>query len=300
MGTSKSFDGPTGSSPLLPPWAPELDPEPEEPGADGGAGDGEDDGGEDQEQDPEHGDDQDQQEQDTPPDFANPPAWQGVLGQATRFAKSGATGHSARTRARSIVGKYVRNRGGARRAATGSIAGRRTAQNLGAFLSDIASSGVEGALRNADLEQYIGGSADDFLAGFAESFLPPPNNLDDAAARRAAFEALYDLLEQYDALDGGIEALNQLNTDGIENAIEHFIGRYVCASVLSVLSQRLENGSISTDRCAAVEQEIRAVVIEAVRLDFRGRDLVRFDWNSDQARRMIDRLMLDAYTLLEE
>lgn len=272
MGTSKSFGGPKGSNPLLPPWAPPLEPEPDEG-----------------------------HDQPLPPlNPVPPPAWQGVLGQATKLAREGVRGASARSKVRSITRSYVRNRGGAWSAAEGSVAARRTATTFAGFLSDVARSGIDQALRNFNLEQYIGRSAVELLEGFAEALLPRPDSLDDAAANRAGLEAFYDLLHQYDALEEGIDALDALDGQGIQRAIENFISRYVSAAVLSVLSERIERGSATPQRCAEIHQALRSVITETVRLDFSGRDVVNMDWNGGEGERLIDRLLLDAYSLLEE
>lgn len=285
MGTSKSFGGPTGSNSLLPPWAPPLDPEPEVPGDD---------------EEKVLGPDDDDHEPRQPSEVERPPAWQGVLGQATRLARSGVAGGAARPRVRSTVRNYVRNRGGARRAAEGSVAARSTAPRIGGFLSDIAKRGINEALRNVNLEEYIGRSAADLLVGFCETLLPKPDTLDDSAAYNAGLVAFQDLLEQYDAMEEGIEALDALDAQGIERALEHFISRYISAAVLSVLSERIERGSATPEHCAELHKIIRSVMIETVRLDFKGRDVVNMDWNGAEGKRVIDRLLLDAFSLLEE
>ncbi len=288
MGTSKSSGGPTGSNSLLPPWAPELDPQPE-PARDG-------------RNEPEDGgDDGDVTGQDAPaPRLTDPPPWRSVLGQARQLASSGATGGSARIRARSVARNYVRSRGGAWKAAQGSVAGRSAGPRIGGFLADVARHGVDQALRNLRLDAYIGGSADDLLIGVADRLLPPPNSPDEAAAYKAGLEAFYDLLQQYDALEEGINALDALDADGIQHAIEHFIARYITADLLSRLSQRVEDGSSTVERCDKILREIRSVVLETIRLDFKGRDVLAIDWNGLEGRQFIDRQLLNAYGLLEE
>lgn len=289
MGTSKSSGGPTGSNPLLPPWAPELDPEAEP--ADG-EGDDSEEGGNDGDDGTGH---------DTPPpSLTDPPPWRGLLGQTKRLASSGATGGSARTRAHNVVRKYVRTRGGSRKAAQGSVAGRSTGPRIGGFLADVAQYGIDQALRNLQLDAYIGGSAEDLLIGLAEGLLPPPNSPDEAAANEAGLNAFFDLLQQYDALDQGIDALDALDADGIQHALEHFIARYITTDLLSRLSQRVEDGSSTVDRCDEILGEVKSVILETVRLDFKNRDVLAIDWNGPEGRKFIDRQLLNAYSLLEE
>lgn len=287
MGTSKSFGGPTGSNPLLPPWAPPLDP-----GAD--ADDGNDDG-----DDNGDGDAGNNRPDAPPPPLTDPPRWQGVLGQARRLASGGATGDSARARARSAARNYVRNRGGARTAARGSVAARSTGPRIGRFLSDVARYGVEQALRNLNLSEYVGRSAGDLLTGLAEAILPRPNSPDEAAASQAGLEAFYDLLQQYDAHEEGIDALDALDADGVRHALEHFIARYITANVLSTLSQRVEDGSSTAERCDEILREVRSVIVEIVRWDLSGRDVLEIDWSGPEGSQLIDRQLLHAYELLE-
>ena len=288
MGTSKSSGGPTGSNPLLPPWAPDLDPEPE-PTRDEG-------------NDPEDGgDDGDASGEDGPtPRLTDPPEWSSLLGQTRKLASSGATGGSARTRTRNVARNYVRNRGGAWKAAQGSVAGRSAGSRIGGFLADVARHGVDQALRNLRLDEYIGRQADDLLIGLAERLLPSPDSADEAAARKAGLDAFHELLQQYGALEEGIHALDALDADGIQHALEHFIARYITADLLSRLSQRVEDGSSTVERCDEILGEIRSVVLETIRLDFKGRDVLAIDWNGPEGRQFIDRQLLNAYGLLEE
>lgn len=286
MGTSKSFGGPTGSNPLLPPWAPPLDPGPDPENGDGD-GDGAD------------GDAPSDRPNGPPRPLTEPPEWRGVLGQARRLASGGATGDSARTRARSAARKYVRNRGGSRTAAQGSVAGRSTGPRIGRFLSDVARYGVDQALRNLNLSEYVGRSAGDVLMGLADALLPRPNSPDDAAANQAGLEAFYDLLQQYDAHEQGIDALDALDADGIRHTLEHFIARYVTANILSTLSQRVEDGSSTAERCDEILREVRSVIVEIVRWDLRGRDVLDIDWSGAEGSQLIDRQLLHAYELLE-
>ena len=288
MGTSKSSGGPTGPNSLLPPWAPDLDPEPESV-HDGGT-------------EPNDGIvDGDTSNQDAPtPHLTDPPKWSSLLGQTKRLASSGATGGSARTRARNVARKYVRIRGGAWKAAQGSVAGRSAGSRIGGFLADVARHGVDQALRNLRLDEYIGRPADDLLIGLAERLLPSPDSADEAAARKAGLDAFDELLQQYGALEEGIKALDALDADGIQHVLEHFIARYITADLLLRLSQRVENGSSTVERCDEILSEIRSVVLETIRLDFKGRDVLAIDWNGLEGRQFIDRQLLNAYGLLEE
>ena len=195
---------------------------------------------------------------------------------------------------------YVRNRGGAQNAAHGSVAGRSAGSSIGGFLADVARHGVNQALLNLQLNEYIGRPADDLLIGLADKLLPSPDSADEAAAREAGLYAFNELLQQYGVLEEGINALDALDADGIQHALEHFITRYITGDLLSRLSQRVEDASSTVKRCDEILSEIRSVVLETIRLDFKGRDVLTIDWAGLEGRRFIDRQLLNAYGLLEE
>jgi hypothetical protein len=48
-----------------------------------------------------------------------------------------------------------------------------------------------------------------------------------------------------------------------------------------------------------MERTLREVIIEAVRLDFMNADVVNMNWSGPEAHRLVDRLMVDAYSLVE-
>ena len=198
-----------------------------------------------------------------------------------------------------VASGYVGARGGARKAAQGSVAGRRTAVRIGGFLAGIAREGVAAALRAANMGDYVGRSIEELLSAFANEFLPPPSTLDEAAAREAGLFAFYELLLDYEAAGGDLDQLNRLDADGVKTALEHFISRYISSSALIMLSKRIEDGSISVDRCEQIERELRAMISEGVSLNFRNADVVNLDWNSTEAQGLIDMMMVDAHEMIE-
>ena len=287
MGTSFSPKGPTGSNPLLPPWAPDLDPESVSPPGAGSAPDSD-------------ADESVAPAPDVPvPDLERLPSWSSLHSNMTRLATSGATGRSAATRARRIGREYVERRGGARSAARGSVAARVMGPRLVGFLADVARYGVDRVLRNLQLEEYIGQPIDDLLVALAQTLVPSPNSVDDTAARTAALETFHELLQQYGAYSEGLRVLDALDADAIQAALEHFIARYVTTDLLARLSKRVEDGSDTVERCDELLSVVRSVILETIRLDLRGRDVLNIDWNGSEGRQFIERQLFNAYQLLE-
>lgn len=75
--------------------------------------------------------------------------------------------------------RYVRAKGGARRAAAQARSGRASTARLGGFLSDVAARGFTEAARSLGLE-VIGQAADVVLAAILNAIAPAGNTDDDA------------------------------------------------------------------------------------------------------------------------
>src|SRR6266704_3835211 len=130
MGTSSSYSGPTGTTPLLPPWA--EDPVAPRPL------DGE--GSSTAEPEP--------QGMDIPLPHIS---WRVPKAALSRLASGVAIGLGAATLA-SLGRSYVQASGGARAAADSARAGRASSARLGGFLADGVRNGFQEAARNVGLE----------------------------------------------------------------------------------------------------------------------------------------------------
>lgn len=297
MGTSKSYGGPTDSSPLLPAWA--QNPEATNPGG--------------VSQDPPSstgtgapasvapdGDSA------TPPDSEDDetPAPGAVVSSSTqpwrtakiRLGKAAQSG--SRVDLRSAGTAYTHARGGARAASGAARGGRKATASLAGFFAGVASTGIRTALQRAGLAQYVGRDHDQVFAAIVNALAPAGSSTEEAAARHAAAEVLEELYTQFAVVAGGLERLNAMTADDVRAAIELSIAKYIYHRWLGELSQRLEEKSVSAAQAERLEREMKTYVREIVQLDLTSINVLQLDWNGPQGARLLEELYEQAYGIL--
>src|SRR5579871_6380929 len=188
MGTSSSYNGPTGNPPLLPPWAtdpllpPLLLPEDPPPVT------------------PPLPLPPDQQTSPIPDSVSPQIITPGITPNGTWRAPKIAIGRFARGGGMSAAGSalrsYVRAHGGARQAAATAVAGRAATGRLGRFLADTAQRGIVQAANRLGLTNLVGRDAQLVLAAFIDLLLPPGALREQAVSRQAGIETLEALFER--------------------------------------------------------------------------------------------------------
>lgn len=285
MGTSSSYGGPTGPSALLPPWA--QQPPVELPAA------------------PTPTTDAPIDPAAPVPPQPSPPApplpkihLLSAKRAMTSFAKSGGggAGSGALRRAGS---RYVTGRGGGRSASRAASAGRATTGAFGQFLGDVRSRGLEATLRERGLSEYLGQSAQVVLTAIANMLAPAGALLEEAAARRAVTEALYELFDTLEIAGDDLTPLDAMTPEVMRSAVEFSVVAYVYNRWLEEVGDRIERNAVSPDVAARLEREVREYVETAVRLDLRQVDVERLDWRSSAGTAIVERIYAEAYGFLE-
>ena len=297
MGTSKSFPGPPGRSPLLPPYAPDAPDTLDDPCAvDGSAG--EVGGGEPSASTEPAADGTSPGTAPAMPDPVVPSVtWRSPSGFARKLARS--AGGTDRDRHRKIGRAFVRALGGARQAARSSRASRTAAVALGAFLSEVARNGIAATAVRFGFSEYLGRGIDALLAALAQTFAPPGSDLDAATVRRAELETLAALLERYDVDAAGHEALDALDEQGVRETMGQFVVECVIMRLLQTLAVKVEEAAVSAARAKEVEDELREYVTATLDLEFGTAPLIELAWESREAAALVERLYEDAYAVLE-
>lgn len=290
MGTSSSYAGPTGKSPLLPPWAPEP-PSPEPPPDDTGA-------------------------LPFPADDAGAtglvvtsplssavlrlPAlslptvsWQLPKAALSRIARA-AAGASLATVARG----YVRAHGTPRTAAAAALQGRATTARLGGFLASGVNNGFAQAAVEIGLQPYLGQDAEYVLAGFIDLLAPDGALLEDAAARAALIETSVELFERYAVADGGIAALDAMDVDGMCEMVSLSVTNYVNARLQEELIVRVERGTLPEAEANALMDQLKEFIASVVAFDLRDKDVLAMDWEGTDGQAFVDSLFEAGYELL--
>jgi len=286
MGTSKSYGGPADVSRLLPSWA-----------LPGGGDTG----------------------QDTPPSegaaLATPtPAavagsaragapgvvsarpWMAAkrsLGRAVRDGGGG--GNYGRA-----ASHYVRAAGGSGSAAVAAASGSASTARIADFLSRTASAGAAEAVRLLGLQPLAGRSADEVMAALTDALAPDGATLEEAAARSAVAETLAILYEQRGLEENGLDALASMTPDDIRLTVIDLVGSFVFHRWTQDLGVAIERKAVSAAQAVGIEREMRQYIREALKLDLKGRDVMKIDWPGPEGRLIVQAIFAEAYGFLED
>jgi hypothetical protein len=298
MGTSKSYGGPGGRPPLLPPWALPggggADPSPPLPPEDGNMP-----------QAP--GDSASPSSQNTPgpatPSLPHPsvrpipPSVQN-WGRAKR-SFGAAISNRGRGSAWQKAGRgYVRALGGSRKAAGSARAAQRSSRALGRFLADVANRGIGPALQSLGLDRYVGQSPEIVMAAIANALAPEGSTREQAAARRAISDALKELYEKYSLQTGTIDSLNNMTAQAVVDALTGAVSSFIYRRWLSDLGLKIEQKAISHSQAVKLEREVKKYVRDRTRLDLKKIDVLKLNWKSDEAKALMKQIYTDAYSFL--
>lgn len=216
----------------------------------------------------------------------------------TRYAGTGG-GSSNSGRLRSAGAGYVRAKGGARSAGTSATSGRASTGRLGGFLSSAVGSGVRTALESVGLRDFVGESAETVFARLVDKLAPSGATKEEAAARRATVEVLAFLYDTVVGEDGDVSALEGLDTDTVERAVEQSVSGYIYNRWLDELGLSIEKGAISEANAIRLEAEVREYVASCISLELGGKSVLDVNWNDAEGRGIVDRVYRDAYAVLE-
>ena len=299
MGTSASNSGPKDKTPLLPSWA-QGSPagSPSAPAAPA----------------PASTDRNNPAAQPAPPS-ANPapapavppqqgispvvPTFTGGSWTLARRAMSGAAKNGGNARRLRLAGRrYVSAKGGAKKAASMSSAGRATTARIGNFISDVAARGFTEAARALGLQDTVGQKVDVVLAAVINAIAPAGTNNDDAIARRAASETLRELFEKRGVQESGLDALNAMSPADVTDTIELSVAGYVYQRWLFDLSQRIEQHAVSEADAVRLERDVKTFVRGLVKLKLDGKQALQLDWKGAQGKQFVQDIYEAAYRLL--
>jgi hypothetical protein len=301
MGTSKSYGGPADRQ-LLPIWA--LD-QPDADGNDNASNesppkDEEIEGNKDAADDSAEAANHDEgSEEDlsgsSPPDLTSP----SLLWQSARssFGTAISTG-GGKDEYRQAASRYVRARGGSGGAARDARAARIATTRLGGFLSSVSTRGLEATLRTFGLSAVVGKGAGAVFAAILEALAPEGALREEAVARKATAEALEWLYDLYGLEDGDLAKLEKMSGAVVSEAVIESVICYIYRLWLEELSIRIEDGALSAAAAVGLERDVADFVRESVKLDLKGSDVLKIDWEGLEGRGLIDRIYSEAYDLL--
>jgi len=246
MGTSTSYGGPGGGTPLVPSWL-GSDGDGAQPGV---PGDGSLNG------------DTTLPVVPAPPNLPALPAvatshrFTSARTNFTRFASSGGSERASLGRA---VSRYVSTAsGGARQAARRMGASRGAGARLLGFLSDAQARGVRVALRALNLEGLAGRPIDEVFIGLADYICPGAGTVDEGIAREAFVETIIDLATL------GVTDLDALTPDQMQTVFELYATHAIEARLCNDIGAKAV--TVPTDAQAAlrVQEQLHDFIRHAV------------------------------------
>jgi hypothetical protein len=193
----------------------------------------------------------------------------------------------------------VSAQGGSRKAAQASRSGRKAAHRLAGIISSFATQGLRETARKFGFSQLLGQDVETFLGALVDLIAPAGAELEDAVTRQTTAITLSDLFEKIGVGENGFERLERLGAEDMKEVLERFTANYIILRLINVLAGKLEE-SFPTDRVVEIEENIRDYVTETVKLDLSEfGDLHSFDWDGAQGKRLIDRIFMEGYEIIE-
>jgi hypothetical protein len=169
----------------------------------------------------------------------------------------------------------------------GGSAAIGTARNLGSFLSRVGEVGLETALREKGLEEYIGKSAAEISDALLDEFAGPASTLDNAVAREALAELRDELLDDaatFADVEQRLEAkLNELGLFGIlASFFGHYVFRLFCRNFYEDWLKKAGNS-----KTASKLNEIRDYITSSLRTRLAGRKLGSTNWKGKEGTQIV-------------
>lgn len=240
MGTSGSYGGPKGRTPLIPTWLDTNDSQEQLPGTSTPPSDS-------AQPTP-----QDSTQLPNIPTLENPRRFTAVRNNFSRYISSG--GNNTRSRGRAIAG-YIGSSGGAKQAARKLGTSRRVAGRLVSFLSSAIQSGAAAALHALNLDKLTGHSIEEVFTELADSIVPAEGTVDAGIARDAIIETAGELA------DSGITDLNQITFDQLLTILEIYTSR----TIFDKLCNEIGSNSITLPKDTQQVEKIQVQLLDFIR-----------------------------------
>lgn len=226
MGTSNSFGGPSGSTPLVPSWL----------------------GGDNNGDPPPTGPAAPPMRPPIPP--AEPP--KRFTPARTNFARFARSGGSDRTSLGRAISQYVSGAShGARNAAARMGSSRNAGANLLSFLTEVNTRGARAALRTLNLEALTGRPIEEVFVGLLEFICPDGGTVDEGIAREAFIETIADLAAE------GVTDLDELTAGQMQTVFELYVMNAIEARICNDIGTKVVSLPNDAHQARLVEEQLK-------------------------------------------
>lgn len=224
--------------------------------------------------------------------YSAPPSWGDLKAQVTRAA-----GDATRTQATtaSVLRNYIRENGGAKAIARrGGVVGRaraaqQTASRLGAFVTDVASVGLNEALSRAGWNDLIGRPTHEFLNSLIDRLTGGASTIDEVDARNA-LARLQDRLLEDTATADDVERILGAEAANLEALLAEFFGYYIYEQFCRVFFERLVQ-RVGEEKASSFLGDIEALITATLANRTADRELASIDWEGKEGRDIVTEIM---------
>ncbi|WP_409275845.1 Qat anti-phage system associated protein QatB [Neobacillus sp. SCS-31] len=217
--------------------------------------------------------------------------------QATKKSMSQFINGRSQNRGR-IAKNYVRALGGATNAAKSAKAAKSSTIQLGRFLSDIITEGIEKTLNSLEIE-FRGKSVESLFSELVNVVAGNSNSKEDIAAKNASMEALSELYEFLVENEMDIRLLEKIDENLFNKVMKTFVNSYLKERLLKDLQSRFEKYADDLSIAVAKENEVKEYIFESVAVKL---DEVRFnslDYRNKNIDQIVEGIFRDCYEVLE-
>jgi hypothetical protein len=108
------------------------------------------------------------------------------------------------------------------------------------------------------------------------------------------------LYEQRGLEENGLDALASMTADDIRATVVDLVGSFVFHRWTQDLGVAIERKAVSAAQAVGIEREMRQYIREALKLDLKGRDVMKIDWRGPEGRAIVQAIFAEAYGFLED
>lgn len=271
MGTSGSYEGPTGKNPLIP----------------------EDFDDNQQEQNPDENNETISSE--IPSIFRvnnSPQLWTNAKSQMSKYINGSIKDLD------SPLASYVKAHGGASGASRTAISGKSGSLKLGNFLSSIHEKGILKTLENFKIS-YTNRPVEEIFTALIKIIAPIPKTKEESIANKAMIDCMQMLYDEVEKNNNNIEILDKLGPELFNNVMVSFISFYILNRLFSELGYRIEKSSLNVQNAILLEKQIKNYVFGVVSSKIKNTNFMKIDYNSGETKKIIDQIFYDSYEVIE-
>lgn len=181
--------------------------------------------------------------------------------------------------------------GGGKKGSTKSSAAVGTARNLGGFLSRVADSGLDAALKESGLEALVGKPAGEVADALLDQLAGPASTLDNATAREALADLKDELLGDAETYEEMEERLQKaMDENGLFGILASFFGFYVYNQFCRNFYEDWQK-KVGQSRTVAKLAEIKDYMQSSLRTKLAGKQLSNSDWKGEKGARLAEEVL---------